>query len=579
MEPNREGLNHIRRMWAVLREGRSFDLIVVVTGNRFQRAHVHRHFQHLREATTVFRSLPIHVVSLDELGRPWRGRNFDASVFAIQRVRRLLTQLGLDEEEARVLIVLAAGSGTRAYPLTAAERGNKGLIYTPLEADGLPLRMVDLVITQYHQILEEIEPGRIHVAACDHVLSWVKNPQAPGRQPMQIFASRVSFADDLQSAGLADENLVPQWNDRTELKRRWKDLKGARLLPVLDTLTHLGLVKVDGEAEGTLHQMLEKADPVTIIEECIGCGAEARVNWWDWSVSAEAARMLVIGYGDLIGSGIDLSIDVLEPTTLGRDDWLKRRPGHSAGLWERAHALFANAMAPRPTPLGHIGVADPGEGSLFADVGTLGTLYETFSKGLRRDGEGDAYRALFNAQLEDGALLVGGRPGRGVEVEPGAIVIDGDGVRSGRIGSGSIVVSTKAGELITSGRNIVYGVVAPHRRLAVGDGEVAAGVWRDGRSELVNGRLFDGTAGGPDSAAWDRPRYGNRVSFADLHAQGRGARPRPKRLLLPRDRDRQAPGADQNDSPGNLPAITGQTRKEAGLVLDRNGESTAHPVG
>jgi len=393
-----------------------------------------------------------------------------------------------------------------------------------------------------------MEPGRIHVAACDHALTWMRPPQAQGCQPMQIFASRVSFARELQLAGLADGNLVPQWNDRVELDRRLKGLDTKKLLPILTSLTQFGLVQVDGEAEGNLARMMEKADLSTIIEEFIGCGAEARVNWWDWSVSADAARMLVREYGDLIGSRMDFSMDVLEPATLSLRDWLERRPTRPPALWERAHSLFSEAGNSSATPLGRIGVADPGEGSIFADMGTLETLYEAYRRCLQEDDEGAAFRALFDVRLQAGSLIVGGRPARGVIIEPGAIVIDGKGIRSGRIGSGSIVISAELSKLVTSGRNIVYGVRAPSRSLAMEDGEVVAGVKRIGRMELVHGRIFELPAGGTDPTAWGQPRYGNAMSFADLRAAFMAAKRYRTQLITTGDRNGQAFGADQTKS-------------------------------
>jgi hypothetical protein len=566
METTEDRNKYIRHMRSALRVGRTFDLILVVAGSRGQGERVGRHFSRLQEETAVFRALPIEVVSLDELGRPWRGGNFDASVFAIQRVRRMLTQQGVDEEKARSLIVLAAGSGTRAYPITAVEGGNKALIYTPSQEDGVPLRMVDFVIAQYHQILDEMEPGRIHLAACDHALGWVRKPQAPGRQPVQIFASRVSFARELRLTGLVDGNLAPQWESRAELQGRLQDLNMGRLLPVLTSLTQLGLVNVDRGPEKNLLRMVEKADPATIIEEFIGCGAAAWVNWWDWSVSSGAARVLVNEYADLLGSGIDLSMDVLEPATMSQDDWLRRRPDRSPELWDRAHGLFADAVTPRAAPLGRIGVADSGDGSLFADMGTLEALYDTYSRGLQEDEEGEALRALFNARLDGGSLIVGAPPGGRVIVEPGAIVINGKGIRSGRIGSGSIVVSTEVAKLVTSGRNIVYGVKAPSRSLAVEEGEVIVGVRRRGRTELVQGRVFELSTGGPDRAGWHRPRYGNAMSFADLHADIMAVKQHPEQAIHRGDWNGRPTEADQTKSPRALRGSRRRPRARPGRL-------------
>ena len=55
------------------------------------------------------------------------------------------------------------------------------MIRTPAQIGGHPLRMVELVIAQYHQILDEIQPGRIHIAAGDHLLAWSRPPLSQGR--------------------------------------------------------------------------------------------------------------------------------------------------------------------------------------------------------------------------------------------------------------------------------------------------------------------------------------------------------------------------------------------------------------
>jgi hypothetical protein len=110
-------MRYISRMWENLRAGRTFDVILVVAASARQRGHLRRHFEQEGGWNTIFDGAPVAFASLDELGRPWRGGNFDASLFAVQRMRRLLSQRGVPAEEGKSLAVLAAGHGTRAYPL------------------------------------------------------------------------------------------------------------------------------------------------------------------------------------------------------------------------------------------------------------------------------------------------------------------------------------------------------------------------------------------------------------------------------------------------------------------------------
>jgi hypothetical protein len=131
--------------------------------------------------------------SLDELGRPWRGGNFEASLFAVQRIRRLLAKRDVPVGEGKSLAVLVAGGGTRAYPLTVSEGGDKSMIKTPARVGRRVLRIVELVVAQYHQIPDEVELGRIHVAAGDHILAWARPPRSAGKRHVQILANRMSF--------------------------------------------------------------------------------------------------------------------------------------------------------------------------------------------------------------------------------------------------------------------------------------------------------------------------------------------------------------------------------------------------
>ena len=511
-------MRYVPRMWENLRAGNSFDVILVVATTGLQRERLRRCFERKAGQDPGFGPPSVEFASLDELGRPWSGGNFNASIFAVQRIRRLLVQRGVSGSLGRCLAVLVAGDGTRAYPLTAAEGGNKSMIQTPAQMGRRSLRLVELVVAQYHQILDDIEPGRVHIAAGDHILTWERTPRSAGGQHMQIFASRTSFTAEAQGAGLLDADRRPRWNDEADLDRRLSALDVPHQLPVLHGLTQLGLLKASPRAEDLLH-LVEKADVSSILREFTDSGGEARVNWWDWSLSPQAARLLVNHYSDLLGTGIDLSMDVLEPVTMERRDWCRRRPGRDPELWDRANALFENPAAPETRPLGPIGVADPGEGSLFADLGTLRNMHKTFVSALQMTREGASYRSLLGARLEDGALFVGDRPGPDVSVEPGSIVVDGSGIRSGSIGAGSIVVGTSAGELRTNGRCIVYGVRAPGKGVRVADGEVATDVVHRGQRQTVRGSLFGLPKDKLDPTAWNEPQHGNTMSFSDLHAE------------------------------------------------------------
>lgn len=515
-------MRYISRMWENLRTGRTFDVILVVAASARQRDRLRRHFEQEDGWNTVFGDPPVVFASLDELGRPWKGGNFDASLFAVQRIRRLLSQRGVAEGEGKSLAVLAAGHGTRAYPLTVAEGGDKSMIRTPAPLGKRGLSMVELVVAQYHQILDDVEPGRIHVAAGDHILGWSRPPRSAGKQHVQIMTHRISIAAEAEAAGLLDGNGHPRWSGNAELRHRLAGMDVAGQLPVLHALTRMGVLKASTQGEHLLH-LVEKPDVVTTLADFAEPGGEARINWWDWSLSPEASCLLVREYADHMGKGIDLSMDVLEPVTTSREEWRRHRPLRDPGLWDRANRVFVNTVVPgampEGRPLGTIGVADSGEGAIFADVGTLRSLYEAYSTCLQRTEEGRRYRALLGARLQDGSLFAGERPHRRVEVEPGCIVIESGGVRSGRISAGSIAVETMAGELRTSGRCIVYGVRAPGRRVDVGDGEVAAGVVHHGRRHTVRTSLFGAPKGEDGRLAWDRPHHGNPMSFSDLHAE------------------------------------------------------------
>ncbi len=480
---------YVSRMWDNLSAGLTFDVILVLTSDLEQLDLLRSHFHRVDGWNRAFHHRPVHFASLDELGRPWRGGNFDASLVGIQRVRRLLRQKGIPDDAGKSLVVLASGQGTRAYPLTAAERGNKCMIRTPAQMNRRSLRLIELVIAQYHQILDEVEPGRIHIAAGDHLLAWDRPPCATGRQHLQISASTVSFRDEAERAGLLDRVGFPRWSDSEELDRRLAALRFQTDLPVLHSLTQLGLLRACNEEEDLLC-LVEKAGVSAILENFADCAGEARINWWDWSVSPDAAHLLLNHYGDLIGTGIDFSTDFLEPLTLPRGDWLRRRPNRHPHLWDRANALFENPALTGWRPLGRVGVADPGRRSVFEDLGTLPGLHAAFARVLEDTEDGERRRKLLGATLEDGVLFVGERPDPRVEVEPGSIVIDGAGIRSGGVGAGSLVVDARVGEIRTSGRCIVYGVRAPRHTLQVTDGGVAADVIRGSRRRTVRGSLF-----------------------------------------------------------------------------------------
>jgi len=502
-------------MWENLGVGRTFDVILVVAANRRHRERLRRLFEGRDGWDTPLGADAVFFASLDELGRPWRGGNFDASLFAVQRIRRLLRKRGIPLGQGRSLAVLVAGQGTRAYPLTAAEGGNKSMIRTPACPGHRPLRLVELVIAQYHQILNDVEPGRIHIAAGDHLLAWEQPPRSAAGQDVQIFASKKSFAEEAEAAGLVDSRKNPLWEDEEDLRRRLAGIDVPSQLPVLDSLTQMGLLRASAEEENLLH-LSEKASMASILQTFVDSNGEPRVNWWDWSLSPKAAELLLTQYADVIGRGIDLSVDVLEPVTMARAEWGLRRPERNPELWDRANQLFQNASMSGDRPLGHIGVADPGEGSVFADLGTLQGMHDAFASILERTAEGETYRSLLCAQPEDGVLYVGERPSSAVEVEPGAIVMDGRGIRSGRIGAGSIVVDAKVRELRTTGPCIVYGVRAPSGAVHLTDGDVAAGVVYKKMRHTVRARLFMPSTTETDPTAWSRPQYGNPMSFSDL---------------------------------------------------------------
>ena len=511
-------MRFVPRMWDNLRAGRSFDAILVVTATTAQRDRLRRHFRGNAPWTAGSSPPLVQVAALDELGRPWRGGNFDASLFAVQGIRRLLRRRGIPEGDGRSLAVLAAGERTRAYPLTAAEGGSKSMIRTPAEMGGRSLRLVELVIAQYHQILDDVEPGRIHIAAGDHILGWTQPPRTSARHHVQIFANRTSFADEAKAAGLLDPEGRPRWNDDDELRGLLGALDPAAQLPALSALGQMGLLKVRLPEEDLL-QLVEKPDVATALGSFTGSGGEAQVNWWDWSLSPEAARVLWAAYKELIGTGIDFSMDVLEAVTMNFEDWRRRRPGRNPELWNRANMVFENAKTPRARPLGSIGVADPGEGAIFADVGTLPTLHEAFAAALSRTDMGEKYRRLLGAHLEGGVLFVGDRPGSAVSVEPGSLVIEGSGIRSGSIGAGSIVVGTTTKELRAEGDCIVYGVQAAGGRVRARSGEVWADVMHRGHRHTVGADLFGPPAKEDPGCRWSLPHHGNPMSFSDLHAE------------------------------------------------------------
>jgi hypothetical protein len=306
---------------------------------------------------------------------------------------------------------------------------------------------------------------------------------------VQIFANKVSVAEEAQEAGLLDSSLRPRWAGDDQLLGMLDAIDIPARLPVLHSLTQMGLLKASAEEEDLL-QLAEKSGVASILKDFADPGGEARVNWWDWSLSPEAARLLVAQYADLLGSGIDFSIDLLEPVTMEKGEWLHRRPGRTPDLWDRANALFGNSKMPRTRPLGHIGVADPGEGSVFADLGTLKSMHDAYASVLDRSPTSDPYRSLLCAHPEDGILFVGERPGPKVEVEPGSIVIGGGGIRAGKIGAGSFVVDAKVREIHTAGPCIVYGVRAPGQALRVTDGGVAADVVDRNARRTIRGSLY-----------------------------------------------------------------------------------------
>jgi len=515
---------YVSRMWDNLSAGLTFDVILVLTSDLQQLHLLRSHFHREDGWNRAFQHRPVHFASLDELGRPWRGGNFDASLVGIQRVRRLLQQEGIPDEAGKSLVVLASGQGTRAYPLTAAEGGNKCMIRTPAQLNRRSLRLIELVIAQYHQILDEVEPGRIHVAAGDHLLAWDRPPCASGGQHLQISASTVSFRDEAERAGLLDGAGSPRWSDGDDLDRRLEALRVSTDLPVLHSLTQLGLLRASREEEDLLY-LVEKAGVPTILQSFADSAGEARINWWDWCVSPDAAHLLLNYYGDLIGTGIDFSTDVLEPLTLSREAWLRRRPKRKPCLWDRANALFENSALPGLRPLGPVGVADPGRGSVFEDLGTLPGLHAAFTRVLANTEDGERRRSLLGARLEDGVLFVGERPDSRVEVEPGSIVIDGAGIQSGRVGAGSLVVDARVRELRTWGRCIVYGVRRPRQALQVTDGGVAADVVRGSRRRTVRGSLF-----GPS-----RPEDGSTPDSIPQHSIAGGGPPGPSDSRTPAD--------------------------------------------
>ncbi len=136
------------------------------------------------------RSPPVEQL-LNEL---WRR---PASRLLLQQVARQGVPQGL-HTNAKVVIILDGGSGSRVYPLSIPSL-SKGGIYIPRSLNSKVLELTDEVFVQSHQMLEDTLPGSFTVLTNDQFWALGSSTSGtPDKHGLQVYGSQVSMRPVLE---------------------------------------------------------------------------------------------------------------------------------------------------------------------------------------------------------------------------------------------------------------------------------------------------------------------------------------------------------------------------------------------
>ncbi|MCX5704213.1 MAG: hypothetical protein NT066_06975, partial [Candidatus Omnitrophica bacterium] len=270
------------------------DLIIVTVVNKGLERYLQRHFDALAGALYNPNKTRIRVKAISqEFG------DFLAGLHTMDLYFR--GEFGQVKDTDKVLIIPTAGAGKRDYPITAACKGNKGLLWVPREMKGMPLFYVDQVILQFYQVLKDSPEGTFTVGACDQ--SWVVGARvADTRHSLQVYGSPKVFVKELIRAGCLKErdfqHGVVQVSVTPKLIRSVVSAIEQGKCPMIKSLFNLGNIKQQAD-RAEITNMFEKILKIKnnnlyeavklFLEEFLAEGL-ASANWWNHRLKFKSAR-------------------------------------------------------------------------------------------------------------------------------------------------------------------------------------------------------------------------------------------------------------------------------------------------
>jgi len=464
-------------MYRTVREGRGFDLVIVVVSSKREA----RFWQARLEASRgEILSRHTEVLCLDE---GWEGGagQLLGTLHAWQRAQECLNARALLESGGSVAIYQAAGQGTRMAPLCLAEGGDKSAVRLPRVmdlGDRVLMSVLEAVIFQT-QPFAPSRAGRLCVFWADQIFIPSRPMDRRGEGEVEILGIRaeVPVEERLWRRGWQGYGLLIRTPSGEVLQRE------KQTFDQFQELRRRDLVRPN--SEGRL-----------MVGRSLG----------SFSLSGRALELLLEEYEEeLTGrrGRLDTDPHLWMPLTSSLEEFAGG--GGDPQLWERVQRLGQRL---RRSGLPLIEEMDLGEKTYFWDLGQARLYMANLRKLLDDTPEGECMRRFFGVELQGGSLILASEVRGSVEQ---SLILDSrcQRLRARR----GMVVSVQA-HCLKVVEGLVYGCVEP-AELEVGPGEVLADCFLPERGR-VRMRTALERSGKED---WHRVLPGNPCSYSEL--QGR----------------------------------------------------------
>jgi hypothetical protein len=497
-------ITYIKHANKHIEEGKTFDAIIITAVDDNMAAYLRGHFEALR-GKLFPNNARVEVVSRQSI-HPSVYKNIynhGGTVQAMNYVLEYMKEWGLTEQ-AKVLMLHTAGSGSRNYPLTAAAKGNKGLMEVPSAIDNTVLSQVDQAIRQYHQVLDNTPEGTITVGTCDHTLAISADISGKSRA-IEVFGNKRPLDDaiaELKALGVIDDIVdgkIVTSKTNTEIQQIIDSIiKDHSKAPHFYDVTTLGQIWADSDT-GAIVKMIEKPTDWPTLKLILEQGY-TNINWWNHRYTLEAARIASQLYTPFIGQKLDFSIDILQAFTQPDvDHWLvlktKKKDVSEITQEDRDKYGYIYELAKQfKDTVGNLGYLDAGENSFFTDTGANTELFDLYTHKLFEGEDSILLRSLLNiSQLDfigDNVICIAS-PKTKQAIEEGRItfgenaraVFIGSDITKGHIEGRGLVVSSEADILVMKGDGIAWSVRRAPPVVEIADGKIITDLYYEGAIE------------------------------------------------------------------------------------------------